>query len=47
MGYIKISMDYLMTYKVTTKTSNGKVKINGVTYGKDTYHKDKMPSVVG
>lgn len=28
-------------YKVTTKTSNGKVKINDVSYGSDTYHTDK------
>lgn len=32
-------------YKVTTKTSNGKVKINEVSYGSDTYHKDKSLSV--
>lgn len=46
-GYIKISViGTFDDYKLTTKTSNGKVKINGTTYGNDTYHKDKTPSVV-
>lgn len=29
-------------YRVTTKTSNGKVKINDITYGSDTYHTDQQ-----
>lgn len=32
-------------YKVRTKTSNGSVKINGSTYGNDTYHSSKVPFV--
>jgi DUF4097 and DUF4098 domain-containing protein YvlB len=32
-------------YKVRTKTSNGTVKINGSTYGNDTYHSSKVPFV--
>lgn len=32
-------------YKVKTRTSNGIVKINGSTYGNDTYHTTKTPYV--
>ncbi|MCU0105575.1 DUF4097 family beta strand repeat-containing protein [Acholeplasma vituli] len=32
-------------YKVKTRTSNGDVKIDGATYGNDTYHSSKTPYV--
>jgi DUF4097 and DUF4098 domain-containing protein YvlB len=45
-GAIELSIQGIFEdYKVKTKTSNGTVKINGSTYGNDTYHSTKVPFV--
>lgn len=45
-GAIELSIQGIFEdYKVKTKTSNGTVKIDGSTYGNDTYHTTKVPYV--
>ncbi len=45
-GRIELSINGLFAdYKVKTRTSNGSVKINGDSYGNDTYHESKVPYV--
>ncbi len=45
-GRIEISVVGVFDdFKVKTRTSNGSVKINGDSYGNDTYHESKVPYV--
>lgn len=45
-GAIEVSIvGVFEDYKVKTRTSNGTVKIDGSTYGNDTYHSTKTPYI--